>query len=717
MTRPQLGRMRTSANTSAKTQGSEDRDNDQIVGFLGPAGAARGGSARDRADEPATAALSAALAPTPPPAQAKPERPTPGPRQLGPQQPERLAAGTPGSVYHTAVELCATLTRDKVLMVGWVFDPSGAVTSLSVLAGAAGNADHQAVVRNYRADILRGFDVLNSPAQCGFVAVATTGGAELPDTAELRFDGPLGPGHMTIPVADVSGDFTGFVEGLALSFDAETRLTIFELIAATGALATLGPLERQRLISAWNRTVAEAPTEIIDPITATRLHVDAAVQLGSYGVLVNGWRNSGRSPIAAVDFVQVGGTRQRASDAWVAMDRPDVTRSLRESGDAAASDEPGFLFIAPVADDVTRQLTYLAATLADGRVRRMRLDPAPSPSDPLAVVKAVLMSFDDNERHLIKLLNAQIGPTVRAIWDARALTTPETVELSFGEQPPDPEVSIIVPIYGRYDFIEFQIALFVDDPAMHRAELIYVIDDPSIYDQARQFCAQIAPIYELPFRVLYQKCNRGFAGANNFGARHARGKKLLLLNSDVFPIAPGWLPALAKTYDSLPDCGALAPKLLYEDGSIQHAGIAFAHYPPWGDMWVNDHPLKGQPDDGEANNGGADGGGAEEPIEFPAVTAACLMIDRELFRQVEGFSEDYIVGDFEDTDLCLRLRQSGRRNWLGPTVKLYHLERQSQAGGAHAPWRANLTLYNCWVHHARWHDTITALAATQGARR
>ncbi len=296
------------------------------------------------------------------------------------------------------------------------------------------------------------------------------------------------------------------------------------------------------------------------------------------------------------------------------------------------------------------------------------------------------------------------APAIAAVWRSRPTGDGDSVELAFGEPPSDPEVSVIVPIYGRFDFIEYQLALFVDDPAMRQCELIYVIDDPSIFDQARAHCTTIAPIYDFPFRVLYGRRNRGFAGANNFGARHARGRKLLLLNSDVFPRKAGWLPALVAAYDALPAAGAIAPKLLFEDGSIQHAGIAFMRYPAWEGMWINDHPLKGQPDDETAR----------APQEFPAVTAACLMIDTALYREIGGLSEDYVIGDFEDTDLCLKLRAAGRRNWLVPAVALYHLERQSQALGDTGSWRANLTLYNCWLHHSRWDATIGAIV--EGAR-
>jgi GT2 family glycosyltransferase len=78
------------------------------------------------------------------------------------------------------------------------------------------------------------------------------------------------------------------------------------------------------------------------------------------------------------------------------------------------------------------------------------------------------------------------------------------------------------------------------------------------------------------------------------------------------------------------------------------------------------------------------------------------------------------VGDFEDTDLCLKLRERGYRCIVDPRISLFHLERQSQAGSG-VSWRMNLTLYNAWQHERRWGKTIEMTrerrhAATGGAR-
>jgi GT2 family glycosyltransferase len=268
----------------------------------------------------------------------------------------------------------------------------------------------------------------------------------------------------------------------------------------------------------------------------------------------------------------------------------------------------------------------------------------------------------------------------------------------YGSVPPEPSLSIIVPLYGRYDFADYQMALFADDPDFQRSELIYVVDDPEILAEFHVICPDLYETYKVPFVLAFAGANLGYAGANNFGAEVARAKHLLLLNSDVLPKRSHWISKLSRIYSSLPNPGLLGAKLLYEDGSVQHAGMEFRRYSGWGNMWINDHPFKGQ------NPAGLNG-----IREVDGVTAACAMVESSLYRQLGGLSEDYVVGDFEDSDLCLRAASAGRGNYVALDVELYHLERQSQNRSRDVIWRTNLTLYNCWLHNCRWNGVIEAM--------
>ena len=280
---------------------------------------------------------------------------------------------------------------------------------------------------------------------------------------------------------------------------------------------------------------------------------------------------------------------------------------------------------------------------------------------------------------------------------------------SYGELARAPMVSVIVPLYGRFDLMEYQLSQFALDQDFQCNDLIYVIDDPRIFEDVRASCEDLYEIFRVPFRVVYSGENQGFAAANNLGVHFAKAEKLLLLNSDVMPRVPGWLTSLAEIYDSLDDAAALAPLLIFGDGTIQDCGIEFEPHSQFPELWVNSHPLKGLPA-GLANLG-------DDPRSVPAVTGACMMIDRNRYEELGGLDERYLLGDFEDSDLCLKGVREGYQNYLAPSVSLYHLGRKSQSLVEDFEWKNRVTLFNCWQHSERWGGDVEELMKSLSALR
>ncbi len=189
----------------------------------------------------------------------------------------------------------------------------------------------------------------------------------------------------------------------------------------------------------------------------------------------------------------------------------------------------------------------------------------------------------------------------------------------------------------------------------------------------------------------------GFAAASNAGAALARGRHLLFLNSDVIPDAPGWLKVLAQALESDLRLAAVGPKLLFDDDSLQHAGLGFAR--DFHGAWYNMHFHKGLPRDFAP---------ACAPRLVPGGTGACLLVRSFLIERLGGFSEDYIIGDFEDSDLCLRLRRAGHEVGYVPQAELYHLERQSIS--KHTGYtRSAAAAYNRRLHAERWSALMAEL--------
>jgi GT2 family glycosyltransferase len=222
----------------------------------------------------------------------------------------------------------------------------------------------------------------------------------------------------------------------------------------------------------------------------------------------------------------------------------------------------------------------------------------------------------------------------------------------------DEKVSIIIPTKDKMPILKTcldSIASKTDYPNYE----ILIVDNKSSEPRAQEYLAT------LPYRVLRFEDEFNFSKINNFASRHAVGKYLLFLNNDTEVITREWMTAMLE-WCQQPAIGAVGAKLLYPNQTIQHAGVILG---PGG---VAGHVLSGQPKDAEHYFGVG-----HIARNWAAVTAACLMVRREVFNQVGGFEEQLKVA-FNDVDLCLRLLQHGYRNLVTPYAQLYHHESASR---------------------------------------
>lgn len=278
--------------------------------------------------------------------------------------------------------------------------------------------------------------------------------------------------------------------------------------------------------------------------------------------------------------------------------------------------------------------------------------------------------------------------------------TPATV-WTFGKfQNRSYKYSIIIPLYGRWDFVEHQLSEFTKDNIfLSEVELIYVIDDPVLITPFINEAENLFNLYGVPFKIIWGNRNRGFSGANNLGVSHSKGDLLILLNSDVFPSQPGWVQEICAPLLSNPDFGIIGAKLLFPDGGLQHGGMTFLFSESWS-VWLNKHPWAGLDPHFDQGNG---------LVEKPAVTGACMAMRRADYLSVDGFDEGYLIGDFEDSDLCMKIRSSGLKIGYLPNVVLTHLERQSFSLLGDSSFRTMVVRYNAWRHSQRWSKSIKIL--------
>jgi N-acetylglucosaminyl-diphospho-decaprenol L-rhamnosyltransferase len=165
-------------------------------------------------------------------------------------------------------------------------------------------------------------------------------------------------------------------------------------------------------------------------------------------------------------------------------------------------------------------------------------------------------------------------------------------------------------------------------------------------------------------RVLAQPTNLGFAGGNNAGLAAARGRYLLLLNSDT-EVRPGALAALAAFMDAHPDAGACGPMLLNPDGSLQPTGrdlptvgSLFLDMTKLYRLWKRD--LYAQP-----------GRDYTQVAVVEELSAAAFLVRRSVYEQVGGLDTGYFFY-YEDVDYCKRIGDAGYRIYYVPTAQVMH---------------------------------------------
>jgi GT2 family glycosyltransferase len=226
-----------------------------------------------------------------------------------------------------------------------------------------------------------------------------------------------------------------------------------------------------------------------------------------------------------------------------------------------------------------------------------------------------------------------------------------------------PLVSIVVPTRDRLDLLRPCIDGVLEKTDYANFEIL-VLDNESVDERTIGYLTRVSE--DPRVRVVPHPGPYNFSSFNNFAAREARGSFLCLLNNDTEVVEPKWLTEMMR-YAVRPEVGAVGAKLLYDDGSIQHAGVVVgigsgaghAHrFLPSGDPGYFHQPHVTQ--------------------FVSAVTAACLVIDKRKFLAVGGLDETELPVAFNDVDFCLKLQLAGWRNVYVPHAVLVHHESKSR---------------------------------------
>lgn len=229
---------------------------------------------------------------------------------------------------------------------------------------------------------------------------------------------------------------------------------------------------------------------------------------------------------------------------------------------------------------------------------------------------------------------------------------------------PQPEASVIIPVYNNWELTRQCLKSIAANTDRTKIDVI-VIDNASA-DPTERGCPFLGKqLFGDSFTYVRNSVNRNFAGASNQGAEVGRGKFLIFLNNDT-EVQPGWYEPLIRDFEEFPDIGATGPLLLYPDHTpfgrtVQHLGVTVTPFMkfPHLHLYIPEHsPL------------------ARKRRFFQIITAACMVMPRELFFLAGKFDEDFVNG-FEDVDLCARLTAMGYAMTVNPASVVIHHEGKS----------------------------------------
>ena len=225
-----------------------------------------------------------------------------------------------------------------------------------------------------------------------------------------------------------------------------------------------------------------------------------------------------------------------------------------------------------------------------------------------------------------------------------------------------PLVSILIPNKDQADTLRICIES-IRKKCTYPAFEILVIENNSTEEATFSYYKELEV---QGIRVLqYPKQGFNYSAINNFGVREAKGEYLLFLNNDMEVITPDFMEKMVSNLQR-PQIGAVGAKLYYPDNTVQHAGIIL------GIGGIAGHAFLGL-----ARGRSGYLHKASLQMNVSAVTAACMMMKKEVFEKIGGFEEELSVA-FNDVDLCLRIGKAGYKIVYNPHVELYHYESKSR---------------------------------------
>lgn len=228
---------------------------------------------------------------------------------------------------------------------------------------------------------------------------------------------------------------------------------------------------------------------------------------------------------------------------------------------------------------------------------------------------------------------------------------------------PAPLVSLLIPTRDRVEILKPCVDTLLALTNYPSYEVI-ILDNGSTCAETLGYMEAVAR--DPRVRVLRYDEPFNYSAINNYGVQNARGSIIGLVNNDIEPINPEWLTEMVG-HACRPDIGCVGAKLYYPNDTVQHGGVILG----LGGVAGHAHRFFPRTHAGYQNR-------LSLVQNLSAVTAACLLVRREVYEEVSGLNEEELTVAYNDVDFCLKVRERGYRNLWTPFAELYHHESISR---------------------------------------
>lgn len=255
----------------------------------------------------------------------------------------------------------------------------------------------------------------------------------------------------------------------------------------------------------------------------------------------------------------------------------------------------------------------------------------------------------------------------------------------------NPLVSILIPNYNHKAILKTCIDSLYNVNTYKNFEIV-IVENNSTEKEIFDYYEELKKSHD-NIQVVTYKGEFNYSRINNFGMKYTKGDYVLLLNNDTEVISP---TALSEMVGCIlrPEVGAVGAKLLYEDDTVQHAGVVvgFSGYAGHVNHGIN------KDDYGYMLR-------ARVNCNYSAVTAACMMVKKSVFNQVGGFDEQFVVA-CNDVDLCLKICQEKYLVVYNAFALWHHYESKSRGyddASQEKMWRFNKEVEK---FQTKWKDVL-----------